>query len=443
MNEPDDPLLVGARQLLFAENVRDFNRLRERYPNLRLVLRGENLAGLNLAGIDLHGALLERVCLLDCALAEACFDGATLLGCQARRGDFRGASFVGARIDSYRPPAGAEAGDMRQKTVFAEADLARADLSRARLSGVDLAGADLSEAILAGTALENVDLQDTVLRNAEAPHLLLRGNTAYLARTWGTAENPGPKPGEGPLLEGCNAFGVRLANSTDPTAIIRPDWRPDGTRNDDPRQTEKARKAETRNDEGQEKRPMSNGETRQGRVEQFKNRAAEVGQRAAETAKVEIPEAARRAGATLFVRTTRAGIIQAYASFQGMDEDQKRHLAALADTDVGDMIVRLTLSAGIAIFPVPEAAKPYADVIEKELRVSGMASGGVALGEYVAKTIGGPLMQAIEVMRNYTPEAAVRDHGQMSLLTPAAAAFDPLRGHDAAVGVQAQPRTEG
>ncbi len=244
MSEPDDPLLVGARQLLFAENVRDFNRLRERHPNLRIVLRRENLSGLRLAGIDLHGALLECANLTDCALAEACFDGATLLGCQARQGDFRGASFVGARLESYKPLAGADTGDVRQRTVFAGADLRGADLSRARLTGIDLGGADLSEACLAGATLETVDLQGTVLRQAEAPHLLLRGNTAYLARTWGTKENPGPKPGEGPLLEGCNAFGMQLVNSTDPSVITRPDWRPDGVRNDDPRQNEKARNSD-------------------------------------------------------------------------------------------------------------------------------------------------------------------------------------------------------
>lgn len=241
MSEPDDPLLVKARQLLFDERVGEFNRLREKHPNLRLVLRGENLAGLDLAGLDLHGALLERVYLTDCVLTEACFDGATLLGCQARQGSFRGATFVGARFDSYKPLPGADTGDVRQRTVFADADLVQADLSRARLTGVDLSGANLSEARLAGAALEIVDLQGTILRNAEAPYLLLRGNTGYLAKIWGTAESPGPKAGEGPILENCNAFRVQLVNSTDASTVIRPDWRPDGTRNDDPRQNETAR----------------------------------------------------------------------------------------------------------------------------------------------------------------------------------------------------------
>ncbi len=443
MSEPDDPLLVKARQLLFDGRVGEFNRLREKYPNLRLVLRGENLAGLDLAGIDLHGALLERVCLTDSVLTEACFDGATLLGCQARQGSFRGATFVGARFDSYKPLPGADTGDVRERTVFADADLVQADLSRARLTGVDLSGANLSDARLAGAALETVELQGAILRNTEAPYLRLRGNTGYLAKTWGTAESPGPKAGEGPILENCNVFRVQLVNSTDASTVIRPDWRPDGTRNEDPRQNETARRAKTRNDDTEEEETTMGNEGNHppGRFEAIKNKATDVGHRVIETAKIEIPEAAIRAGATMFVRTTRLAIIEAYANFQKMSAKEKEHLLALADTDVGDMVVRFVLSGAIGLVPVPDGFKPYATSLEKELRVSAMASGGVALAQYVANTIGGPLVAAIEVMKSYTPDPSAQQ--QMGLLASPAPAFDPLRGHDAAQGVPAQPRTEG
>jgi len=82
--------------------------------------------------------------------------------------------------------------------ILRDADLTKADLSEAFLSGADLTGADLSEAILTGADLSNATLTDVNLAGARLIGACLRGSDLFSAKLPGTC------------LKKADLFGAKL-----------------------------------------------------------------------------------------------------------------------------------------------------------------------------------------------------------------------------------------
>ncbi len=131
---------------LLNRGVEEWNRWREKHPQVEPDLTGAQLSEVDLVCADLTDAKLNT----------ADLSGADLTGAELFNANLRKAKLVGTDLIE----ADLQEADLR------EADLSQADLSEAHLVGANLGGADLSDAILNQADLGGANLGRATLRGS-------------------------------------------------------------------------------------------------------------------------------------------------------------------------------------------------------------------------------------------------------------------------------------
>src|SRR6266568_4756666 len=189
---------------LLLESINDWNKWREKHPEIFPDLSFANLSGANLTradltraglngahlseahliiahlrGADLTRALLTRARLSDANLSEANLSGANLSYASLSGADLSGADLSFANLS--------EANLYRANLSIAnlsEANLSEADLSDANLSGADLSFANLSEANLSGADLSFANLSRATLVRTNLAQANLTDCQIYGISAW-------------------------------------------------------------------------------------------------------------------------------------------------------------------------------------------------------------------------------------------------------------------
>ncbi len=346
--QPDNPLLVKARDLLLQGRVKRFNALlqglRKDGQDLAFSLSRKTLAGLDLRGADLRGALLERVTLSDADLSGANFDGAVLNGCIADGAKLEGASFVGAEIGPFEVDK-----NNRQDSRFQRANLRKTRFERASLlEGTDLSEADLREANLRGASLCRVTVRKTDLTGADGSHCSIEGVKSDLLPFLEGQENA-----DSPTITGLNVFGARLLNTKNANeyAAAPIPWR-EGTVSNPPSQDT------TRNDEDdqeEEEDTMATTSSTSPMVDRFKRNA--------------------RAGAIAFgaeetINAIRGAIVLGLQKTDLITDDTKKKAIAFLESSAGTAILTAFVSGGLRmgfLDHLPMIPKSVRDLLQREI----------------------------------------------------------------------------
>src|SRR6266568_1842831 len=189
---------------LLLESINDWNKWREKHPEIFPDLSFANLSGANLTradltraglngahlseahliianlsfahlrGADLTRALLTRARLSDANLSEANLSGANLSYASLSGADLSGADLSFANL-SYASLSGASLSEANlTRANLSRADLSFANLSEANLSGADLSFANLSRATLVRTNLAQANLTDCQIYGISAWDIQLK-----------------------------------------------------------------------------------------------------------------------------------------------------------------------------------------------------------------------------------------------------------------------------
>src|SRR6266700_1594033 len=139
---------------LLLESINDWNKWREKHPEIFPDLSFANLSGANLTGADLSGADLSFANLSYASLSGASLSEANLTRANLSRARLSFANLSEANLSG--------------------ADLSFANLSEANLSGADLSFANLSRATLVRTNLAQANLTDCQIYGISAWDIQLK-----------------------------------------------------------------------------------------------------------------------------------------------------------------------------------------------------------------------------------------------------------------------------
>jgi len=158
--EPKKPSFNSMSKLLQEGNVKEFNRLREKFPNYTIYLTEANLSGknlyrANLSGVNLLRANLSHAVLTEADLSNANLSGAFLLGVHLNDANLAGANLTDADLTQAN----------LLDTNLTRATLFNANLTDANLYRTDLSSANLVSAILVRARLEDTNFSFSTLRN--------------------------------------------------------------------------------------------------------------------------------------------------------------------------------------------------------------------------------------------------------------------------------------
>src|SRR6266704_56221 len=159
---------------LLLESINDWNKWREKHPEIFPDLSFANLSGANLTRADLTRAGLNGAHLSEANLIIASLSGADLSGADLSFANLSYASLSGASLSEANLT---RANLSRARLSFAnlsEANLYRANLSRANLNGADLSFANLSRATLVRTNLAQANLTDCQIYGISAWDIQLK-----------------------------------------------------------------------------------------------------------------------------------------------------------------------------------------------------------------------------------------------------------------------------
>src|SRR6266568_606829 len=154
---------------LLLESINDWNKWREKHPEIFPDLSFANLSGANLTRADLtraglNGAHLSEANLIGANLSYASLSGADLSGADLSFANLSYASLSGASLSEAN----------LTRANLSRADLSFANLSEANLSGADLSFANLSRATLVRTNLAQANLTDCQIYGISAWDIQLK-----------------------------------------------------------------------------------------------------------------------------------------------------------------------------------------------------------------------------------------------------------------------------
>src|SRR6266704_1755366 len=154
---------------LLLESINDWNKWREKHPEIFPDLSFANLSGANLTRADLTRAGLNGAHLSEANLIIASLSGADLSGADLSFANLSYASLSGASLSEANLT---RANLSRARLSFA--NLSEANLYRANLSGADLSFANLSRATLVRTNLAQANLTDCQIYGISAWDIQLK-----------------------------------------------------------------------------------------------------------------------------------------------------------------------------------------------------------------------------------------------------------------------------
>src|SRR6266702_4221787 len=154
---------------LLLESINDWNKWREKHPEIFPDLSFANLSGANLSYAILSGADLSGADLSFANLSYASLSGASLSEANLTRANLSRAHLSFANL-SLANLSGADLSDAN----LSGADLSFANLSEANLSGADLSFANLSRATLVRTNLAQANLTDCQIYGISAWDIQLK-----------------------------------------------------------------------------------------------------------------------------------------------------------------------------------------------------------------------------------------------------------------------------
>ncbi len=142
---------------ILKQGVEQWNKWREKNPDIEPDLSNADLSGANLSNADLSDADLSGTDLSEADLSGANLSNAGLRSANLCQAKLRCANLIDAKLSLA----------FLSDANLSQADLSEADLGSANLSGANLSGANLSDADLSGAALsEEADLSDANLYKA-------------------------------------------------------------------------------------------------------------------------------------------------------------------------------------------------------------------------------------------------------------------------------------
>jgi hypothetical protein len=131
----DIQLSKQLRELIEAENVLEFNRIKSQYGSRRLTLTGIYILGKNLSGIDLSNADLTRADIRNTNLSQANLSRAILFNANLLETNFSGADLSGADLTGTNLADSILDGTILKGTDFTSAEYFPIDLSEASERG--------------------------------------------------------------------------------------------------------------------------------------------------------------------------------------------------------------------------------------------------------------------------------------------------------------------
>ncbi|NHC34301.1 pentapeptide repeat-containing protein [Scytonema millei] len=195
LSEP--PVLATLNKMHLAilnRGAVDWNRWREKNPEIFPQLVGAKPKELNLDGIDLREADLRDVDFSAKSLRNARLDatdlrGANLVEADLRNADLRGANLREANLTKANlSNANLEGADLFRATIknadFMSANLKKANLSKVVFRDARLCDANLEDANLSKSILIFVDLRGAILNRANFEKAIIKGGLVDGISTW-------------------------------------------------------------------------------------------------------------------------------------------------------------------------------------------------------------------------------------------------------------------